>query len=116
MSNDKAKDEAEKKKPSPKKQTVRLKDLSGRLQVFNLPHDVYCKEAGECLCNESEHYKRVVSKDGTAGVLLMNRRLCASFTLLPNGHSEPLHEAVLKCPEVRSPMKARPTRVIKVGN
>lgn len=100
------------KMAAPKKQgrTVRLEDLSGRLQVFNLPHEVYCEGSGTCRCSERTFTEQVHAQ-GRVGIRKIVKRLPDSFTLLPRAKSEPLHESVKKCPDVYSAMRSRPTRV-----
>ena len=103
---------AERKAP----RTVVLRDVSRRLQTFNLPHEVYCKQSGTCLCTERTLVEAVVRKDGHRGVRQFTKRISSSFTLLPGAKSEPMHPSVKECPEVKSALRARPNRLRVVSN
>ena len=95
--------------------TVELQDLSGRLTSYNLEHVVYCKGSGTCLCEEQKQRVAAQGKDGRAGFKVVQRLISRSITILPKGKSEPLHEAVLACDQVKNAIRARPTvlRVIR---
>ncbi len=102
--------------PPPKKTgSVRLKDLSGRLQVFNLPHDVYCAKSGKCLCKKDQFLDMIVKKDGMPGLRRVEKLVCASLTLLAKSESEALHESITECPDVQSAMLAKPNRIRILG-
>jgi hypothetical protein len=56
----------------------------------------------------------MTTRDKITGVLRVKpvkRLTSASITILPRSKSEPLHPAVLDCPEIRSAINARPRRV-----
>ncbi len=89
---------------------VCLEDLSGRIQVFNLPHEVYCDD-DRCGCAMTQRHENVVTAEGRGGIKVIAVRLCDSVTLLPNAKTGPLHKSVIDCPDVKSAMLARPTRV-----
>ncbi len=97
-------------RPKAPPRRVKLEDLSGRLQVFNLPHEIYCEGSGECLCTKKTFIEKVQAK-GRTGVRKIVKRLPGSLTLLPRSKSAPLHESVKQCPDVYSAMRSRPTRV-----
>ena len=97
------------------KQSVELQDLSGRLTSYNLEHLIYCKGSGSCVCEELTQRRPATGKDGRAGFKMVKKLISASITILPKGKSEPLHEAVLGCEQVKNAIRARPTvlRVIR---
>lgn len=91
---------------------VQLVERQGRLQAFNLPHDAYCAEVGECHCQRV--VVRLAAQDKRTGerrVRPVERLTCASLTLAPHERSAWLPAAVLDCPEVRAAINAKPRRV-----
>ena len=66
--------------------TISLRNTSGRLLVFVLGHETYCRALGECACDV---------EPGRAA-----RRLPRSITLATSVTSPELDEAVLEVPEV----------------
>lgn len=71
--------------------TVTLTNASGRLKVFVLAHETYCKARGRCACTVTP------GRDG--------RRIASSLTLAA-GAREELDEAVLAVPEVERAARA----------
>lgn len=107
----KSKPTEKKKAPKASRRMVVLADLSGRMHVINLPHEVYCAKSGECSCEETTQTMPAIGKDGRQGVKRIARRHPLAITILPRGKSEPLHEAVLDCEQVRNAIRARPTQI-----
>ena len=90
---------------------IMLQDLSGRLQTFNLPHEVYCDGSGSCECGSFDRLTPVMRSDGKGGVKKTPVRLPRSITVLPKQTVGPFHECVRQCPEIKSALRARPTRL-----
>ena len=90
---------------------IKLQDLSGRLQVYNLPHEVYCKGSGACLCGSTERLTPAIRRDGKGGIKRTEIRLPRSITILPKETVGPFHECVKQCPDIKSALRARPTRL-----
>lgn len=97
--------------PTPKKLAgIKLQDLSGRLQVYNLPHEVYCK-GRTCECGSFDRRTAVVRSDGKGGIKMTKIRLPRSITILPKETVGPFPECVKQCPDIHSALRARPTRL-----
>jgi hypothetical protein len=111
-----AKKKTSKPKPTPapkieKPAGIMLQDLSGRLQTFNLPHEVYCKGSDTCECGSTERLTSVTRSDGKGGIKKTKIRLPRSINILPKETVGPFHECVKQCPEIKSALRARPTRL-----
>lgn len=89
---------------------IKLQDLSGRLQVYNLPHEVYCK-GRTCECGSYDRQTSVVRSDGKGGIKKTKIRLPRSITILPKETVGPFPECVKQCPDIHSALRARPTRL-----
>lgn len=81
---------------------ITLESKARQMQVFNLPHDIYCKAAGHCRCEE----QLVTTLDenpltGERTPRSTTRRIPASLTLLAGARTESIDEAVLKVPEIQ---------------
>lgn len=100
--------------PTPKVEKpagIMLQDLSGRLQTFNLPHEVYCDGSSTCECGSTERLTAVTRSDGKGGIKRTEIRLPRSIIVLPTKTVGPFHECVKQCPEIKSALRARPTRL-----
>lgn len=92
---------------------VGLHNRERRMQVFNLPHELYCTASGQCGCREQR--VTTVEEDPMTGDRRPRsqvRRLAASLTLLAREKREGLPEAVLKIPEVKRAVDAGQLRVL----
>ena len=89
---------------------IMLQDLSGRLQVYNLPHEVYCK-GRTCECGSYDRQTAVIRSDGKGGIKKTEIRLPRSITVLPKETVGPFPECVKQCPDIKSALRARPTRL-----
>lgn len=81
---------------------ITLESKTRQMQVFNLPHEVYCEVAGHCRC--AEQRVTTVVDDPLTGERTPRsvvRRIPASMTLLAGARAEGLDEAVLKVAEIR---------------
>jgi hypothetical protein len=70
---------------------VMITNRSGRMLVFVLPHDVYCKAAKGCACSREPG---------------RNGRLLPSSLTLPSGHSVVAPKAILAVPDVTEAVRA----------
>lgn len=77
--------------------TVTLINASGRLKVFVLPHETYCKARGRCACTV------MPGREG--------RRIASSLSLAASARLEELDEAVLTIPEVERAARSGDLRV-----
>lgn len=90
---------------------VRLINRHKRILSFNLPHDQWCVQRGECSCSSAP--VQLTDRDPRTGKILprvMQRRTPSSITLLRLGRTKPMHPAVLACPEVARALRAREIR------
>lgn len=94
------------------KKTVKLVNLSGMTQTFNLPHEQYCLVARFCSCRTATN-RRVVRnpRTGVASFKDEQRRVPKVITLRANTESEFLHEAALDCPEVNAALSGPQPRI-----
>jgi hypothetical protein len=91
---------------------IMLVEKGGRMQTFNLPHEVYCSARGRCSCRSV--VVTLVDENKRTGVRRprpSRRRFPASITLLPRQRSAPLPREVLQCPEIANALKDRPRRL-----
>jgi hypothetical protein len=79
--------------------TVCLKNTHGRLQVFVLTHEAYCKALGKCACSVVE---------GRSA-----RRIPGSLTLATGTETSELPDAVLAVPEVQRAVRDGSLLVVK---
>ena len=81
---------------------VALKNKERRMQVYNLPHDIYCQAVGECSCQEKT--VTTIAENPLTGDRMpkpVRKKLAGSLTLLALEKRDGLHEAVLEIPEVK---------------
>jgi hypothetical protein len=93
---------------------IALQEVKNRMQVFNLPHEVFCKARKACVCKQEYHER--IKEDLAKGERWRKReriRICKSVTLMPRGYSEPLPSEVLECPEIKSAIDRQYVRVKK---
>jgi hypothetical protein len=91
---------------------ITLESKTRQMQVFNLPHEVYCEVAGHCRC--AEQRVTTVVDDPLTGERTPRsvvRRIPASLTLLAGAQAEGLDEAVLKVAEIRTALERGMLRV-----
>jgi len=74
-----------------------LTNMSGRLKVFTLPHERYCKARGRCACTMTP------GRDA--------RRLALSMTLAAGTRLEGLDEAVLSVLDIERALRAGDLRL-----
>ena len=88
--------------------TVTLVNNTRRMQVFNLPHDLYCAALGRCECRMPATPK--ARPLGTAaqvgGAVRTRRRVCPSLTFAAGATQGGLPDAVLAAPEVDRAVRA----------
>lgn len=79
---------------------VILQNRTRRAIDFNLPHESYCGE-GPCACSTVEQPVIVNDMDtGVQGLKVVEKKFCASITLLAGGLSDELADSVLNVPDV----------------
>jgi hypothetical protein len=91
---------------------ITLESKARQMQVFNLPHDIYCAVAGHCRCQEQ--LVTTVVEDPQTGERTPRsvvRRIPASLTLLAGARAQNLEEAVLKVAEIRTAIERGAIRV-----
>lgn len=92
-----------------------LIEKAGRIQTFNLPHEVYCKARGRCSCRSV--VVTLVDENKRSGAKRPRperRRFSDSLTLLPRQRSEALPREILECPEIANALKDRPRRLVAI--
>jgi hypothetical protein len=91
-----------------------LVNVSKQLFTFNLPHQIYCAEAGECRCRFTDLNLRQQTKEG---VLRKVKRVRTPDAItIPSRETSPgLHPAVLKVPEVKHALRHGPRRLMIKG-
>ena len=82
--------------------TVTLTNTSGRMQVFNLPHESYCAALGRCACRTPQPPRSaVVPVRELPGQPVRDRRPASASLTLPAGQAVTgLADAVLAAPDV----------------
>lgn len=88
---------------------IKVSNVTRRPQVFNLPHDVVCRE--NCVC--ADHTHRQVSHNtetGEIGYRLLDRKLSGSVHIQP-GTSAELPDVAAGAPEI---VRAKARREITV--
>lgn len=82
--------------------SITLENRERRMQVFNLPHAIYCAAAGRCECTEQVVTTLVEDpRTGQRTPRSVVRRIPASLTLLARAQRSGLPEAVLDVAEIR---------------
>jgi len=91
---------------------ITLENRGRQMQVFNLPHELYCEKAGRCGCVQ-ETVTTWVEDTATGERSLRStiKRIPASLTLLAREKQPGFHEAVLEVPEVQRAIKLGTVRV-----
>ena len=77
--------------------TVTLINTSGRIKCVTLPHEIYCKALGRCVCTMTPGRNA--------------RRIPTSLTLAAGARLELVDEAVLAVPEIANAVRAGEMRV-----
>jgi len=111
----KVEEKAEKKaeKKAEESQTVRLEGRRRKLQTFNLPHDVYCRKLGRCLCKEADRVTSFKSSVDKQRHLKKEKvKVCATFSVRWK-HIVEVDRAALLCPEVKSALDKKWIREVK---
>jgi hypothetical protein len=92
---------------------ITLENRGRQMQVFNLPHELYCEKAGRCGCAE-EIVNTWVEDVATGERSLRStiKRIPASLTLLAREKHPGLAEAVLEVPEVQRAIELGAVRVL----
>ncbi|WP_428264544.1 hypothetical protein [Haliangium sp.] len=93
--------------------TITLENRERRMQVFNLPHDIYCEAVEYCACAATD--VTTLLEDARTGERMARtatRRIPASITLLARESRRGLPEAVLRIPEIRRAVDRRALRVL----
>jgi hypothetical protein len=82
--------------------TVTLTNTSGRMQVFNLPHESYCAALGRCACRSPEAPRPapLTVRELPGQPVRARRPACASLTLAAGKGAAGLPDAVLAAPDV----------------
>ena len=92
---------------------ITLENRERRMQVFNLPHDIYCEAIEYCACTPTE--VTTVLEDARTGeraVRMRTKRIPASITLLARERWSGLPEAVLRIPEISRAVERGVLRVL----
>jgi hypothetical protein len=91
---------------------ITLENRGRQMQVFNLPHELYCERSGRCGCAQ-ETVNTWVEDAATGERTLRStiKRIPASLTLLAREKHAGLHEAVLGVPEVQRAIELGAVRV-----
>lgn len=84
-----------------------------RMQVFNLPHDVYCKAMGVCSCSEQMVSKTVYSQidKGQMRHSQLVKKLINSSLTVRFRQRVAVPRAVLACPEIKVALERKWLRV-----
>ena len=91
---------------------ITLENRGRQMQVFNLPHELYCEKAGRCGCaNETVTTWVEDAATGERSPRSTIKRIPASLTLLAREKQPGLHEAVLEVPEVQRAIELGTVRV-----
>ena len=81
-----------------------VRGMEPRMQVFNLPHEIYCKLMGKCYCTEREVAVAVYSKADVGRVKHLQKKMKRMNSTLTVRYRErvAVSKAALACPEVAS--------------
>ena len=91
---------------------ITLENRGRQMQVFNLPHELYCEKAGRCGCaNETVTTWVEDVATGERSPRSTIKRIPASLTLLAREKHPGLAEAVLEVPEVQRAIELGTVRV-----
>jgi hypothetical protein len=91
---------------------ITLENRGRQMQVFNLPHELYCERSGRCGCAQETANTWV--EDAATGERTLRstiKRIPASLTLLAREKHSGLAEAVLEVPEVQRAIELGTLRV-----
>ena len=92
---------------------VTLESRVRQMQVFNLPHDLYC-EAGECACSDVVMVVAAENpRTGARGLRHTSRKMPGSLTLFARERRAGLPVAILEVPEVKAAIARRRVRVVE---
>ncbi len=92
---------------------IRVINVTKRMQVFNLPHNVMCSK-DKCSCATHVHRQSSHNpKTGDVGYRDLERKLSGSAHILP-GESADLPDAAEKAPEIASAKSRGDVRIEKV--
>jgi hypothetical protein len=92
---------------------ITLENRGRQMQVFNLPHELYCEKSGRCGC--AQEIVNTWVEDATTGERSLRstvKRIPASLTLLAREKHPGLAEAVLELPEVQRAIELGTVRVL----
>jgi hypothetical protein len=91
---------------------ITLENRGRQMQVFNLPHELYCEKSGRCGCAQ-EIVNTWVEDAATVERTMRStvKRIPASLTLLAREKHPGLAEAVLEVPEVQRAIELGTVRV-----
>jgi hypothetical protein len=91
---------------------ITLENRGRQMQVFNLPHELYCERSGRCGCAQ-ETINSWVEDPATGERTLRStvKRIPASLTLLAREKHPGLAEAVLEVPEIQRAIELGTVRV-----
>jgi hypothetical protein len=91
---------------------ITLENRGRQMQVFNLPHELYCEKSGRCGCSQETVTTWVEDvATGERSLRATIKRIPASLTLLAREKHPGLHEAVLEVPEVQRAIELGTVRV-----
>jgi hypothetical protein len=91
---------------------ITLENRGRQMQVFNLPHELYCEKSGRCGC--AQEIVNTWVEDATTGERTLRstvKRIPASLTLLAREKHPALAEAVLDVPEIQRAIELGTVRV-----
>lgn len=93
--------------------TITIKNQTRRMQVYNLPHDIYCAATGHCTCETVEVITVVENPiTGDRSPRTVTKYLPASVTLLAGAHWPGQPGDVLRIPEIQRAVARGTLRVI----
>lgn len=89
---------------------IQLVNVWGRPLDIELEHSVYCAEIGRCVCAERSvvRFERVEKGSKEQVPRRKDIKLPKSFRLAPGQTSEVLHEAAIRCADVKNHSKCKP--------
>jgi hypothetical protein len=91
---------------------ITLENRGRQMQVFNLPHELYCEKSGRCGC--AQEIVNTWVEDAATGERSLRstvKRIPASLTLLAREKHSELAEAVLEVPEIQRAIELGAVRV-----
>ena len=91
---------------------ITLENRGRQMQVFNLPHELYCEKAGRCGC--AQEIVNAWVEDAATGERSLRsavKRIPASLTLLAREKHPGLAEAVLEVPEIQRALELGTVRI-----